>query len=113
MSTDTDFVVLSRYATVSQSVDEEDSAFKLLEERISWLTYIAKINLNNSFERNSNSYLQISASLLYLLSYRVNWEQYARFIHCKDITDSSDNLTRVRQDMQCFDCVSESSLRVT
>ena len=59
-------------------------------------------------EQDLNSHLRVSGPLLYQFSYRVNWEQYSRFIHFKCTRDPRDKLAlAIREDVQCFDSISK------
>ena len=65
----------------------------LSEEKILWLSSSSKVNWTNCWlKRDSNSHPWVSWSLLYQLSYRVNWEQYACWIQFKYNGDSHDIL---------------------
>ena len=85
---------------------------KMIEEIFCELIYVAEVIKKSWQELDWNSHLRISAQLLFQLSYRVNWEQYSRFIHLNSTKYSRDNLTfDICEDMHCFGSISESSLR--
>ena len=70
------------------------------------LTYTAKVSEKSCQERNSNSHVRVTGPLLYQLSNRVSWEQYARSIQFKCTRDSHNLTLDIREDVQCFDSVS-------
>ena len=85
----------SEKTDICQNSNDESTRTEYFMNRPTLLKSTGKIDLSGIRTRICFPDHRLSGPLLYELSYRINWEHFARFIQFKGTRDPRDNLDRV------------------